>query len=302
MNNNQKTSTWNGKDINALLGPDSYIEMTEDRCGLVREFPYDVPKGAGGRRVHCYGEWYKRNNKWGWCSIDLDLSMDVISIAAIAPDRAYEYRRRFNPKDALSQIWMQTWTGKQFHFFDPAEREIDICDIARSLAMQPHFNGHLNRHFSIAEHSVLVAQYLFHTYPDVFSFKEALYALLHDAAEAYIGDMVLPLKRTMPDFQAVERIIQRAIIDKFIGRDPTQFKPEVVQLLKEVDERILNDERHALIPPSSLVWNTSPQPLDVQIRGWDWEKAEQIFLQQFYFYTRSTPELKSGDNFPEIKL
>ena len=92
--------------------------------------------------------------------------------------------------------WMQIFTGKKFWPLDPKSEEVDIKDIAHSLAFQCRFNGHSNYFYSIAQHSVIVSK--------IVSKDQAFAALLHDAAETYIGDMVSPLKRFMPEFKEIE--------------------------------------------------------------------------------------------------
>ncbi len=107
-----------------------------------------------------------------------------------------------------------TLTGKQFNLFEPTPEMIDIQDIAAGLANKGHFSGLTPSYFSIAQHSVLVC--------DEFSFwdffidpKLKLLALLHDAAEAYIGDMIKPLKVRIPQFSQVEENIMKAICARY---------------------------------------------------------------------------------------
>jgi len=92
--------------------------------------------------------------------------------------------------------WMQIFTGKKFWPLDPKSEEVDIKDIALSLAFQCRFNGHSNYFYSIAQHSVIVSK--------IVSKDQASAALLHDAAETYIGDMVSPLKRFMLEFKEMK--------------------------------------------------------------------------------------------------
>jgi len=82
--------------------------------------------------------------------------------------------------------WIETVSGKKFHFLDPQDDEIDIEDIAYALANLCRFNGHCDRFYSVAEHSVFVSSLL----P-----KELqLAGLLHDASEAYLPDVASPYK------------------------------------------------------------------------------------------------------------
>lgn len=111
------------------------------------------------------------------------------------------------PEIAHDEPWIQVYSGKPFTFFSPGVSDIDILDIAHALSMQCRFNGHVKKFYSVAEHSVNVS----YEVPEQY----ALAGLLHDAAEAYIGDMVSPLKFHMPEFREVETRIESAIFRRF---------------------------------------------------------------------------------------
>lgn len=97
-----------------------------------------------------------------------------------------------------------TASGKQFDIIRPQADQIDLYDIARSLSHVCRYNGHLPTFYSIAEHSVRVADWLAHkgTSPLV-----QLTGLLHDAAEAYVGDLIRPLKQ-MNELSSFRNIIE----------------------------------------------------------------------------------------------
>ena len=82
---------------------------------------------------------------------------------------------------------MQTFTGRLFDPFNPDPALIDLRDIAHALGNICRFGGHSRRYYSVAEHSILVASLV----PEPLR----LPALLHDAAEAYLGDIITPIKR-----------------------------------------------------------------------------------------------------------
>ena len=102
--------------------------------------------------------------------------------------------------------WIQTYTGRQFWPLAPQAEHVDIRDIAHSLAMQCRFNGHCRGFYSVAQHSVLVSQ--------VVPPEDALWGLLHDAAEAYISDLPRPLKNTAPEFRAAEHRLLTVILGR----------------------------------------------------------------------------------------
>ena len=102
---------------------------------------------------------------------------------------------------------IRTFSGHYLDVFDPDPDKITIEDIAHSLAMQPRFGGHTKRFFSVAEHSMDVATFV--------PFELKLEALLHDASDAYIGDMPSPIKSRLPDFQRLEDNLMQVIAKKF---------------------------------------------------------------------------------------
>jgi uncharacterized protein len=105
--------------------------------------------------------------------------------------------------------WIQTYSGNKFYPLDPRPEEILFADIAHALSNTCRFNGHCRQFYSVAQHSCLVAQQV--------SAENKLWGLLHDAAEAYIGDMVRPLKN-LPEFsffREMEDAILKAIAEKY---------------------------------------------------------------------------------------
>lgn len=103
-------------------------------------------------------------------------------------------------------------SGALFDFLDPKPEQIRIDDIARSLAYTYRWRGQTTHHISVAQHSVLVSR---HVRNNGFDYQIQMQALLHDAAEAYTGDVPKPVKQHLPDFQAMELLIERAIFDRF---------------------------------------------------------------------------------------
>lgn len=83
--------------------------------------------------------------------------------------------------------WIQTVSGKQFYPLDPRPEDVDIRDIAHALSNMCRFTGHTKTFYSVAQHSVIASH--------VVDPKAAMLALLHDAAEAYMGDIARPWKK-----------------------------------------------------------------------------------------------------------
>ena len=102
---------------------------------------------------------------------------------------------------------IKTFTGHYIDVFDPAPNHISIDDIAHALSHTPRWGGHTEAFYSVASHSMWVADKV----PDGYKME----ALLHDATEAYIGDMPKPIKRHLPDFRKLESLLDNAIREKF---------------------------------------------------------------------------------------
>lgn len=102
---------------------------------------------------------------------------------------------------------MSVGSGK---FVDPLnlqDDDIHINDIAFSLGKTCRFNGHCIGHYSVAEHCVIMTKIV----PE----QARVWALMHDAAETYCGDLIIPIKRHLPEFNGMEDTIHEAIIRKY---------------------------------------------------------------------------------------
>jgi len=108
----------------------------------------------------------------------------------------------------------RTLTGKKFDFNRPSPDMIDIEDIAAGLSNQAHFNGQSPYFFSIAQHCILVCdEYALQNTDAPAEMK--LLALMHDASEAYTGDLIKPIKVFMPSFIALENSIMLTIAKRY---------------------------------------------------------------------------------------
>jgi hypothetical protein len=167
--------------------------------------------------------------------------------------------------------WIQTFTGRQFWPLDPRPEEIDIRDIAHALSLLCRFGGHVERFYSVAEHSVHVATSL----PE----ELQLWGLLHDASEAYLVDVPRPIKPYLPAYKQFEAELMSAIARRY------QLPGEIPAEVHEADNRILITERNALLVAPPAPWAFEPEPLDVTIHCWEPRMAESIFLDAFHALT-----------------
>lgn len=170
--------------------------------------------------------------------------------------------------------WIETFTGKKFDFSNPQPDMIDIADIAHALSLLCRYNGHCSQFYSVAEHSVLLARHVMEH--GAYKPTDMLTMLLHDAAEAYIGDMPAPLKDMMPQFKELENQIEFVIAHKF-----KLYHPFPVYI-KEFDLRILKDEKEQIM--GVVEWGKQMAhvfPLGIKLQCWTPEQAERKFIQTF---------------------
>ncbi|HYI27587.1 MAG TPA: phosphohydrolase [Bradyrhizobium sp.] len=163
--------------------------------------------------------------------------------------------------------WMQTFTGKQFWPLDPRASEIDIVDIAHALSLACRYAGHVRHFYSVAEHCVLLAGWV----PP----EARLWALLHDASEAYLVDVPRPLKPFLPGYREAEAAVMAVVAQKF------GLGPDMPGIVAEGDNRILHDERAQAMRPCVAEWDLPGHGLGVRLNFWSPWTAEEQFLALF---------------------
>ena len=167
--------------------------------------------------------------------------------------------------------WILTHSGKKFSLVDPQPEDVVLEDIAHALSLICRYGGHTKDFYSVAQHSVHVANAV-SDHAHLPSLNERRWALLHDAAEAYVGDMVQPLKDIVPGFAAVEHRVLRVILDRF---GVTGDMPEIV---KYYDAVVLSNEVRDLMPVPPPDWRL-PSPLqNLNITAWRSTGAFEVFM------------------------
>lgn len=121
---------------------------------------------------------------------------------------------------------LTTYFGNKVNLLDPDPETIDIKDIAWALSNLCRFVGHIKEFYSVAQHSLLVSEMS----------DYSLEGLLHDATEAYLGDISSPLKIALPDYKKIEANFHRVISEKF---DLIPFIPNDVHI---ADKKIVLEE------------------------------------------------------------
>lgn len=170
-----------------------------------------------------------------------------------------------------------TASGLPFYVADPRAEDIRIEDIAAHLARICRFGGALRDdidHYSVAQHSVLVSMHV----PPGFELE----GLLHDAAEAYIGDIIKPVKMALrnPSFAVLEDRIDAAIRRKF------GLPVDMSQPVKAADFfAIATEHRDVQAPNKGVDWGPLPEPWPQHIVPVGSRVARAMFLDRFHELT-----------------
>jgi uncharacterized protein len=172
-----------------------------------------------------------------------------------------------------------TYTGQYVDLVDPKPESINITDIAHALSQISRFGGHTRTFYSVAQHCVQTS----HIVP----VRYRLHALLHDAAEAYFGDMVQPLKylSCCGTYRDHESLMQAHIYDRFgLGMHQAD---ECRDVIRQADLVMLATERRDLMAPESTPWPilVGIEPRAPFIRPLMPQAAESEFLRQFKLLT-----------------
>ena len=180
---------------------------------------------------------------------------------------------------------------------DEDSSQVDPIDLAHSLSLINRFNGHTKFPYSVAQHSLLGAKWMLESGE---SSTYALYFLLHDAHEAYLGDITRPVMKYFgQSMTSARREIegkmarwQRVIIERF-DLEPRAFSMEKVV---ETDERMLATEREFVLldagerpsywPDTRAIsiadapyWPNTHDPLPISITETPWSKVKKDYLE-----------------------
>ena len=161
---------------------------------------------------------------------------------------------------------IHTHLGAEVDLVFPDPNTIFIEDIAHSLSNISRFNGHTREPYSVAQHSVVVSLLVSPNY--------ALVGLLHDASEAYLGDVSSPLKSISEEYRVLENTFTETILSKF------GLPPSIPQEVHDIDHRLVADEALALfnhVP--AWVWEVCP--MSYPVLPVSNKEAFQMFMDRF---------------------
>ncbi len=206
-------------------------------------------------------------------------------------------RKSAKPFKAPARAWQRMLSGRRLDILDPSPLDIEIEDIAHGLARVARWNGQTaSLHaFSVAEHSLLVESIARRLKPG-FPVRWCLAALLHDAPEYVIGDMISPFKAALgPEYKAIEHNLEQAIHLRF--KLPASLPVGIARLIKKADRLSAyfeatqiagfsreESDKHFLKPPADL--KISLTPLSVA-------EAQIAFMDRFTVLNTALGESKS---------
>jgi hypothetical protein len=168
--------------------------------------------------------------------------------------------------DVGPSIMLQS--GAWFDFAAPHSSPFTIEDIAHGLAHICRYSGQCNGFYSVAEHSLLVSE-------TATGFE--LEALMHDAAEAFLGDITRPLKQMLPDYKRIEGDVERAIFSRFGIQTP------IPREVKQADLRVLAAEQRQIMPRGTDDWLRGQDvvPAPIVVRNLPPVEAKRAWLERF---------------------
>lgn len=186
---------------------------------------------------------------------------------------------------APARAWQRMLSGRRLDLIDPSPVDVEITDIAQGLARVARWNGQTRGEhaFSVAQHSLVVEEICVVLKPDLGP-DEKMMALLHDAPEYVIGDMISPFKAVLGDgYRTFENRLETAIHLRYglPARTPGPLK----KLIKKADHICAWHEavhlagfepdeadKFFIPPPEHVRVDVSPLPTS---------KAQQCFLDRF---------------------
>ena len=161
--------------------------------------------------------------------------------------------------------------------------DIDIEVIAHSLSLQCRYMGHVKHHYSVAQHCIHVEERV--TRENRVESKASLAALLHDASEAYLHDLVRSIEVGLREEESrwieLEEEIQNKIFLKYGLHNHKQYHKQI----KVWDNRVLRSEIDQLVPNACQEWRDLVK--DIEPSGCELEKlapwqVEPMFLERFH--------------------
>ncbi len=197
------------------------------------------------------------------------------------------------------RAWQRMLSGRRLDLLDPSPFDIEIEDIAHGLARVARWNGQTvgDHAFSVAQHSVVVEEIVAHLRPGIAP-KWRLAALLHDASEYVIGDMISPFKAALGvSYKDFEARLEHAIHIRF-GL-PAKNPVEIKKLIKEADKACAFFEATQLAGFSEEealgFFGAPPQGYDLQITPLSAIEAQARYVERYRILAEAMGTVAGAD-------
>jgi len=197
--------------------------------------------------------------------------------------------------DLSKKYVMETFKGKGVNLALPTVADIDIYDIAHSLAYTYRYGGHADPGISVAEHSIAAEFYAHH----ILGVKDPITRMavfMHDAHEAYWGDQIRPWKQVAeelaPELKEQEKFLIKIVESYIHPLFPSLMTPETRNIVKKVDLVMMAIEAHVALPSKGEHWSAIKMSQD-EIRG----EINKMLEDGFYRFPMCLEPKQSSQKF-----
>jgi hypothetical protein len=180
--------------------------------------------------------------------------------------------------DQCTDGWFLTASGNRYYPTSPRPEDVNIRDIAHALSNICRFGGHCRWFYSVGQHAVLGTRWL-QWVKNITNPLVLLQFLGHDNTEAYVGDVVRPLKVQLVGYADIEARNATAIAAALGIPEPDEPTHELIKL---ADNTMLMTERRDLLGAPGPWWSNEPAPWDRVIKEWSPYRTRNEFLKLFF--------------------
>ena len=163
---------------------------------------------------------------------------------------------------------IQTNKGEFFDFLKPSEYTPTIFEVGYALSNLCRFTGHVEEFYSVAQHSVLVSLIV----PQHLAYE----GLMHDCAEAFVGDVSAPLKRLLPQYKEIERAVEMAIFPRLGLSYPSPIEVKRADLVA-----LATEQRDLFVRQRQWSELSGIEPVADKIQPLPPKEAYKLFLNRY---------------------
>ena len=170
-------------------------------------------------------------------------------------------RDKYDPEKFDRPGVFTTRSGRDIDILDFRVEDIKVEEVAHALALTCRYGGHCREFYSVAQHAVIVARYL---EAQGHPLDVVMAGLHHDDSEAYLGDIIRPLKDLLPIYKEIETRFEMTLAEHFGIQYPYH------EAVKDADMKVFEQE------VEDVKWYSPSNPVIVP---WDWQRAKTEYLR-----------------------